>query len=85
MQEPSTPKAGETLARAERLVILQLAGAQGGRSRDQLIHALRGVGRQAVDDAINSLAAVDILIVTTRSVRQSSALERFDRLGFIEV
>jgi hypothetical protein len=85
MQEPSTPKGGETLARAERLVILQLAGAQRGRTREQLIRALRGVGRQVVDEAIVSLAAVGILTVTTRSVRQSSALERFDRLGFIEV
>jgi hypothetical protein len=85
MQEPSTPKAGETLARAEHLVILQLAGAQRGRTQEQLIRALRGIGRQVVDEAIASLAAVGILIVTTRSVRQSSALERFDRLGFIEV
>ena len=85
MQEPSTPTGGETLVRAERLVILQLAGAQDGRTRAQLIRALRGIGRQAVDEAVASLAAVGILIVTTRSVRQSSALERFDRLGFIEV
>ncbi len=85
MQEPSTPKAGETLARAERLVILHLAGAQGGRTREQLIRALRGIGRQAVDEAVASLAAVGILVVTARSVHQSSALERFDTLGFIEV
>jgi len=85
MQEPSTPTAGETLARAERLVILHVAGAQRGRSREQLIRALRGVGRQAVDEAVASLAAVGILIVTTRSVHQSSALERFDRLGFVGV
>ncbi|HST33199.1 MAG TPA: hypothetical protein VLJ80_06720 [Solirubrobacteraceae bacterium] len=85
MQEPSTPKAGETLARVERLVILHVAGAQRGRSREQLIRTLRGIERQRIEDAVASLAAVRIVLVNGRSVRQSSALERFDRLGFIEV
>jgi DNA-binding transcriptional ArsR family regulator len=85
MQEPSTPEAAGTLARAERLVILQLASAQRGRSREQLIRALRGTAQQAVDEAIASLAAVGLVLAEGRSVRQSSALERMDALGFIEV
>lgn len=82
MQEPSTPKGGKTLARAERLVILQLAGIPRGRSREQLIRILR---REPVDEAIASLAAVGIVVIAGRSVRQSPALERFDALDFIEV
>lgn len=85
MQEPSTPKGGETLARAERLVILQLAGVPRGRPREQLIRNLRRVGRQRVEQAIASLAAVGIVVVAGCSVRQSSALERFDSLDVIEV
>ncbi len=85
MHEPCTPNSGKSLARVERLVILQVAGAQRGRTREQLIRALRRFGRERVDEAIASLAAVGIVVVSGRSVRQSSALERFDRLGFIEV
>jgi len=36
-----------------------------------------------VDDAIASLAAVGVVVVKGRSVRQSAALERIDRLGYI--
>jgi len=85
MQEPNTPNGGETLARAERLVILQLAGIPRGRSREQLIRSLRRVGRGRVEQAIASLAAVGIVVIAGRFVRQSSALERFDALGFVEV
>jgi hypothetical protein len=83
MHDPSTPKAGETLVRAERLVILQLAGAQRGRTREQLIRALRGIAQYVIDEAIASLAAVGVVVVTGRSVRQSRALERIDALGYI--
>ncbi len=85
MQEPSTPTGGETLARVERLVILQLAGTRRGCTRVQLVSALRGVGRQVIEDAIASLAAVGVVIATERSVCQSAALERLDRLGYIGV
>lgn len=82
MHDPSTPKGGETLARAERLVILQLAGIPRGRPREQLLRSLR---RERVEQAIASLAAVGIVVSTGHRVRQSSALERFEALGFIEV
>jgi len=85
MQEPSTPRGGETLVRAERLVILQLAGNPRGRPREQVIRNLRRVGQERVEQAIASLAAVGIIVSTGCSVRQSSALERFDALGYIEV
>jgi len=85
MQEPSTPEGGETLERAERLVILQVAGNPRGRPREQVIRNLRRVGRERVEQAIASLAAVGIVVVAGCSVRQSSALERFDALGYIEV
>jgi len=85
MQESSTPNSGETLARAERLVILQVAGARRGRSRDQLHRGLKAPVRERIDEAIASLAAVGIVIVTSRSVRQSPALARMDALDYITI
>jgi hypothetical protein len=70
-------------SRAEHLVVLQVAGVAGGRTREQVRQALSRLGAQRVDDAIASLAAVGVVIATERSVRQSAALERIDRLDFI--
>ncbi|HUA75361.1 MAG TPA: hypothetical protein VL988_11435 [Solirubrobacteraceae bacterium] len=50
-----------------------------------MIRNLRRVGQERVEQAIASLAAVGIIVSTGCSVRQSSALERFDALGYIEV
>ncbi|HUA75356.1 MAG TPA: hypothetical protein VL988_11410 [Solirubrobacteraceae bacterium] len=66
-------------------MILQVAGNPRGRPREQVIRNLRRVGRERVEQAIASLAAVGIVVVAGCSVRQSSALERFDALGYIEV
>src|ERR1041385_5435989 len=70
-------------SRAEHLVVLQVAGVARGRTHEQVRRALRNLGAQRVDDAIASLAAVGVVIATKRSVRQSAALERIDRLDFI--
>jgi hypothetical protein len=70
-------------SRAEHLVVLQVAGVARGRTREQVRQALSDLGRRRADDAIASLAAVGLVIVTKRSVRQSAALERIDLLDFI--
>ncbi|HTZ85580.1 MAG TPA: hypothetical protein VMB05_02835 [Solirubrobacteraceae bacterium] len=64
-------------------MVLQVAGAARGRTREQVRRALRDLGAYRVDAAIDSLAAVGVVVVTKRSVRQSPALERIDRLDFI--
>jgi hypothetical protein len=70
-------------SRAEHLVVLQVAGVARGRTREQVRRALSDLGVRRVDDAITSLAAVGVVVVTARSVRQSSALARIDALDFI--
>jgi hypothetical protein len=70
-------------SRAEHLVVLQVAGVERGRRREQLHRALSDLGGERVDDAIASLAAVGVVVLSGRSVRQSSALERIDLLDLI--
>ncbi|HEX3909513.1 MAG TPA: hypothetical protein VHW67_02275 [Solirubrobacteraceae bacterium] len=41
------------------------------------------IGGERVDDAIASLVAVGVVVLSGRSVRQSSALERIDLLDLI--
>ncbi|HST34925.1 MAG TPA: hypothetical protein VLJ80_15550 [Solirubrobacteraceae bacterium] len=68
---------------AEHLVILQVAGEARGRTRGRIHDELSDLGAQRVDEAIASLAAVGVVVLTARSVRQSPALERIDALGYI--
>jgi hypothetical protein len=70
---------------AEHLVVLQVAGEKRGRRRERIRSELSDLGRERVDDAIASLAAVGLVSVRGRSVHQSSALERIDFLGYITV
>ena len=70
---------------AEHLVVLQVAGEKRGRRRKRIHSELSDLGRERVDDAIASLAAVGLVAVRGRSVHQSSALERIDLLGYITV
>ncbi len=70
-------------SRAEHLVVLQVAGVARGRTREQVRRALSDLGMRRVDDAIASLAAVGVVVVAGRSLRQSAALERIDSLGYI--
>jgi hypothetical protein len=72
-------------ARAQRLVVLQVSGALYGRSREQLQGTLSDLGAWRVNKAIKSLEAVGLVVVNGRTVRQSKALARIERLGFIEV
>jgi stage V sporulation protein SpoVS len=72
-------------ARAQRLVVLQVAGALYGRSREQLQGTLSDLGAWRVNKAIKSLEAVGLVVVNGRTIRQSRALARIERLGFIEV
>jgi stage V sporulation protein SpoVS len=71
--------------RAQRLVVLQVAGALYGRPREQLQGTLGGLGAWRVNKAIKSLEAVGVVVVDGRTVRQSRALARMERLGFIDV
>jgi hypothetical protein len=72
-------------SRAEHLVVLAVAGVKRGRRREQVYRTLSNLDRTRVDDAIASLAAVGLVVVKGRSVRQSSALERIDALDFLAV
>jgi stage V sporulation protein SpoVS len=71
--------------RAQRLVVLQVAGALYGRPREQVQGTLRDLGAWRVNKAIKSLEAVGVVVVNGRTIRQSRALARIDCLGFIEV
>lgn len=70
---------------AEHLVVLQVAGVFYGRSREQVQGALSDLGARRVNAAIKSLEAVGVVVVNGRTVRQSKALARIDRLGYIGV
>ncbi len=70
---------------AEHLVVLQVAGEFYGRSREQVQGALSDLGAHRVNAAIKSLAAVGVVVVNGRTVRQSRALARIDQLDFIGV
>lgn len=70
---------------AERLVVLQVAGVPRGRQRTVLYAALRDLGRERVDAAIDSLEHVGVVVTVGRAVRRSPALERLERLDFISM
>jgi len=70
-------------AAAERLVVLQVVGVPRGRQRSVIYTALADIGRERVDAAIDSLQQAGVVLVVGRAVRQSTALERLDRLELI--
>jgi hypothetical protein len=72
-------------ARAERLVVLQVAGVHYGRQREQLHGFLNDLGARRVNEAIKSLESVGLVVVNGRTIRQSRALARIDKLGLIGV
>lgn len=72
-------------ARAQRLVVLQVAGALYGRQREQLQGALGGLSGWRVNKAIKGLETVGVVVVNGRTVRPSRALARMEQLGFIDV
>ncbi|HEY1536414.1 MAG TPA: hypothetical protein VGF76_20480 [Polyangiaceae bacterium] len=72
-------------ARAQRLVVLQVAGAPYGRSREQLQGPLSDLGGWRVNKAIRSLEAVGVVVVNGNTIRQSRALARIDQLGRIGI
>jgi hypothetical protein len=70
---------------AEHLVVLQVAGVFYGRSREQLHGTLNDLGSRRVNAAIKSLEAVGVVVVNGHTIRQSRALARIERLGYISV
>ncbi len=72
-------------AQAERLLVLLIAGAPGGRSRERIHRDLSDIGRKRVEAAIASLATVGLLVERGRSVVQSAAVARLDWLTMIGV
>lgn len=72
-------------AEAEHLIVLLVADAPRGRSREQIGRDLDDIGRERVEDAITSLAAVGLVVAGERSVRRSLALARLDWLAMIEI
>jgi hypothetical protein len=72
-------------AQTEHLVVLLVAGARRGRTRERLYRELNDLGRRRVDNAITSLVRVGLVVDEGHSVRQSAALARFDWLHFITI
>lgn len=72
-------------AQTEHLVVLIVAGARRGRSRERIHRDLSDIGRERVEAAIASLAGVGLLVERGRSVIQSAALARLDWLSMIGV
>jgi hypothetical protein len=70
-------------SRIERLVVLQVVGVFYGRPVEQLHGALNDLGARRVNEAIKRLEAVGVVVVNGRTIRQSRALERIDRLDLI--
>jgi hypothetical protein len=85
MHHASKQQGGQIDSYAEHLVILEVAGAKRGRSRERIHRVLADVGADRIDSAIASLSAVGLMVVKGRSVHQSSALERMDLLGYITI
>jgi hypothetical protein len=85
MQAKSKQDGSEIDGWAEHLVVLQVAGVFYGRSREQVQGALNDLGARRVNAAIKSLEAVGVVVVNGRTIRQSRALARIDRLGFITI
>ncbi len=67
--------------RAQQLVVLHVAGALYGRSRQQIQGPLSDLGAWRVNKAIKSLEAVGVVVVNGNTIRQSRALARIDQLG----
>jgi hypothetical protein len=72
-------------AQAEHLVVLLVAGARQGRSRERIHCDLGDIGPERVDAAIASLARIGLVAERGRSVFQSAALARLDWLSMIGV
>jgi hypothetical protein len=72
-------------AQAEHLIVLLVVGEQRGRSRERIHRDLDDVGRDRVEDAIASLAAVGVVVAGECSVHRSLALARIDWLSMIGV
>lgn len=68
---------------AEHLVVLDVAGVRRGRQRHRIHRMLRGLERDRIDAAIESLQRAGVVIVKGQRVHQSPALERIDRLDMI--
>lgn len=72
-----------TDAPAQAAVVLQLTGRAAALPLEQLHHALRDISADRITAALNSLAAVDVILLTARSVSPSASLQRLDALGMI--
>jgi len=85
MQAKSKQGGGRIDIRAERGVVLQVAGVLYGRQREQLHGSLNDLGARRVNEAIKSLEVIGVVSVNGRTIRQSRALARIDQLGLIGV
>ncbi len=83
MHGKSKQGGGQIDSHVERLVVLQVVGVFYGRPREQIYGALNDLTSRRVGEAIKSLEAVGVLVVNGRTVRQSRALDRIDKLGLI--
>jgi hypothetical protein len=85
MHDESKQDHDEIDMRIEHLLVLQLAGQTDGRTREHVYAELRGIDRDALDDAIERLEHAGVLLVRGERLHQSPALERIDRLDMIGV
>lgn len=83
MHGPSKQDAGHIDVLTEKLVVLQVAGVKRGRERVRMYRALRNSPQPSVDAAIESLQSAGVVVVKGKSIHQSAALRRIDRLDLI--
>lgn len=85
MHKQSKQDAEPVDAYTERLVVIQVVGVKRGRERARMYRALRDVAQESIDAAIESLQSAGVVVVKGKSVCESPALGRIDRLHLIGI
>ncbi len=85
MRKESNHDSCEIDVMAESVVVLSVAGAMNGRTRERLYRSLRDIDPARIDAATASLAKAGVVVLRGKRVVQSAALERLDRLDMISI
>lgn len=85
MHQASNQDADDIDDRTERRIVIQVVGLTRGRERARMYKALRDLQQQSIDTATESLQTAGVVIVKGKSVHQSAALQRIDRLDLIGI
>ncbi len=72
-------------SRAERLVVVHVLACGEGLPQARLVRRLWPIEREPIAEAVASLAAAEVVLVTRRRVYPSPALRRLDALELIAI